>query len=341
VPDDDQPSQPVPEHQLAPEPAVAGGPVSLSERLAQLRAEVAAPKPAASAPAKKAAAKKTPAKKAAAKKAPPKAVEKSPAKKAPAKSAPPKKAAAKAPAKKAPAKMAPAKAVPAVPPAVPAATAAAPARKLPPPPPPPPPVVEVPTVERPPAVEVLPPRGNPAWVRVLLALTGLLLAAAAGLGAAAFVASGDETWSSTAAVRFLPAGGAPADTAVKNYQTLLPDLTTDAAGVAGVPQDDVRKDLKGTRLGADQLEVTARAADPAEAERLAGAGAERVVARVLEDEKASAPADQLQAVVSDSAQPAEQTKPSREVELAAGLLAGGAVLLLALVVAVAARRPRD
>jgi hypothetical protein len=203
-------------------------------------------------------------------------------------------------------------------------------------------VVEVPTVERPPAVEVLPPRGNPAWVRVLLALTGLLLAAAAGLGAAAFVASGEETWSSTAAVRFLPPGGAPADTAVEGYLALLPCLTTDAASAADVRQDDVRKDLKGTRLGADQLEVTARAADPAEAERLAGAGAERVVARVLEDEESSSalPSDRLQAVISDSAQPADKTRPSREVELAAGLLAGGAVLLLALVLAVRSRAPR-
>ncbi|HUR13574.1 MAG TPA: hypothetical protein VM097_03670, partial [Mycobacteriales bacterium] len=376
------PPQPEPEalegadaEPASPPPPPAG---SLAERLAALQAEVgpepvAVRRPPAKKPAKKVAKKaakasvKAPAK-AAVKaapgtKVPAKAPAKAAAKKAAAKEAPvkaPAKAPAKAPVTKtgAGARAAVASAVPAGAAAVPPARAGTrPPRAVPvadlgqdpapkarkPPPPPPPPVAPEPVVELPPPLEGAPPRRNPGWVTALLALTALLLVAAAGLGAGAFVARGEKTWSSTAPVRFLPPAGGAADSAVANYLAQLPSLTDGATSVARVPSGDVRDDLRGRRVGSDQLEVTAHAADPDQAERLAAAGAEAVVARVAVDQQSSAspPAERLRAVVAGSAEEAERTRPSRSLELVVGLLAGGTMLLIVLLVVIASRKPRD
>jgi hypothetical protein len=292
-------------------------------------AEVAAPAVAVAAPAVKPAAKKTPAKKAAAKKAPAK---KAPAKKAPAK---------KAPAKKAPAAAAALATAPVtMPGAEPAATMLPPVSA-----PEPPPV----HLEELFPATVLPaePRRLSTGARFLVTLTVLLLAAAAGMGGAALVENGAETWRSTLSVRLVP-GAATTGTstlvaAQTRYAEKLPTFTSQVATVAGVPTADVRHDLAADRVGTDQLRVVAQARTSTQAESLAIRAASSLVKIVPEDQAATVanPADRVTALVSGYVTRAERTRPSDVLALVVGGAAALAVLLLAGSLALLARGRDD
>ncbi len=298
--------------QAAPE--IAAPPATAEE---EAPAATVAPvtKAATKAPAKRAA-KKAPAKKAVAKKAPAtEVVAKTPAKKAPAKKAPAKKAVAKkAPAKKA--TKAPAKKAPAT-------TVAAQTVAL---------------QEIFPTSTVGPePRARlSGGMRTLLVLTVLLVAAAAGLAMAAVVENGTETWRSSLTVRIAAGPATPnaaeaVATAQRQYAERLPGLTSSAAASTGVPGGDIRSDLKGQRVGSDQLRVVASAATPGEAQALAGSGASTVVDQLAQDQ-AGAVTDErerLSALASGYVTEAERTRPSDLVALLVGGAAALAVLLLA------------
>lgn len=274
-----------------------------------------------------------------------KAVKKAPAKKAPAKAgaqAAPRPAAKKAPAKRAPAKKAAAAAAGPVHEANHDADAAPVARLAPPAvprvmpadePPAPRPVV----AETPGAVDVVPPRRG-GGLRALMILTVVLLAAAVGMGAAAGVLSGTETWESTAAVRVGPSQGGTPVSGLDDYRYRAAGLTTDARGVAGVPEEDVRADLAATVEGAE-IRVTAAAAHADQAELLAATGAERLVSLITRDQQESVPlaADRLRAEVSAVASEADRTEPSVALAAGAGGLTAAGVLLLGLLVVL---RPR-
>lgn len=303
-------------------------------------AEVAAP--AAAALAVKPAAKKAqkaPAKKAPAKKA---AATKAPAKKAPA---------TKALAKKAPAKKAPATPAAALATAVAATPGAEPAATMLPPVSPPvtaPEPAPVHLEELFPAT-VLPaePRRLSTGARFLVTLTVLLLAAAAGMGGAALVENGAETWRSTLTVRLVP-GAATTGTstlaaAQSRYAEKLPTFTSQVATVAGVPTADVRHDLAADRLGTDQLRVVAQARTSTQAESLAIRAASSLVKIVPEDQAATVtnPADRVSALVSGYVTRAERTRPSDVLALVVGGAAALAVLLLAGSLALLARGRDD
>ncbi len=308
--------------------------IALAERLKQLEERLTVPieEPVGEPPVVEVEAPPAPAKKAPAKKAP--------AKKAPAAKAPP----AKAPAKKAPAAKAPAKKAPAR-----TTTQAADVS-----------LVKVPSArqpvrtepEPPPAVEPNPVepvpsgKGNPRWVSAFIALTVLLFASAVGMGAAALVLSGAETWQSSAAVRLLP-GEAPTvaeEVALRagqvRYAKQVPTLSLIVVEQAEIPEADRRGNLFTELRGADQLVVSARAGQPFQAERFAAAAADLLVAALPGDQETAGvrQGDRLAAVVSESASPAERIRPSQVRAIGLGALSGVTILLLALAVAV--RRPR-
>ena len=303
--------------------------------------KAAAKKPAAKkAPAKKAPAKKAPAKKAAAKKPAAKKApaKKAPAKKAAAKKAPAKKAAAKkAPAKKAPAKKAPARATPL--PVVtgePMAVSSAPTRPKPPRVAEPPAAAPAAVPALPPAATTVVPRQNPGWVRWLVALTVLLLAAAVGLGVAALVVNGPDTYRSDASVQ-LVSGPAPSANVLsslaagqRRYVDKVPSLTDDAAQAAGVPRDAVTSDLRAVSVGGSGIELRAEATDAAAAVRLADAGARVLVTYVKNDQVSVTPSqgDRLSADVLGSPTRAELVSPTTTRAALAGAAAGGSALLL-------------
>jgi len=281
-------------------------------------------------------------------------VAKAPANKAPAKKAPAK--ATTAPAKKAPAKKAAAKKAPAktggtttagvrrgvpAPPArpLPRPTAGAATPAPPPPAAPPPPRVVAPTT-------VVPAqRKSSRGARVLAVLSVLLLAVAAGLGTAAYVLTGEQTWESRAAVR-LVAGPAPTvdpTTAVRNgvdrYGDKVPGFTLTAATAMGVPQDDVRGSFETANPEPDVIGIVVRASHRNQAVLLAGAAANELIKTVTQDEKTVAPsaADRLAAVVTGTATTPERTRPDDAVAGLAGGLAALAVLLVGGLVAILRR----
>jgi len=308
----------------------------IEEHEAAAEPEPAAP-PVKKAPAKKAAAKKAPekavgakapAKKAVAAKAPAKAPAKSSAAKSPAAKAP----AAKAPAKKAPAKKAPPKKAVAAsdvePTPVRRAEAAAPGVA--------PAAVDIVPGMRP---EPLPGsvRGTPVFFRVLLRLTVLLLAAAAGLGAAAWVESGEKSFQASAAVRLVPGEAPTVDPAAAlqeartRYVAHPPISTPVVASSAGIPFDDVRSALKLTKAGKAEIVVTAEAADGAEAQYLAAVAVDSLLKAVAADQLPVAhPGDRLSAVVSRSVSLPEKSSPSTARAGLAGGLASALVLMVAL-----------
>jgi hypothetical protein len=334
VPDDDLsaalPSEP------APQPVrVLDAPDAAPE------ADLAAPLPVVTTPplrpaARRAAPGKAPAKAAA---------KKTPAKKAPAKAAPakagPAKAVSKAPAKRAAATKAPVKKAPAQAPAVAAV-----------------PVLEVPAAAPAPAtvdfaellgIEPAPPRSMSGAARFVLTLVALLLAGAVGMGAAALVESGQETWRSSVTVRLTPGTAPSGDAAAavtagqRRYADKLPTLTTAIATAAGVPQGDVRRDLRVRSLGGDRLEVAADAASAAEAKALAVQVANTLVNGIPGDQAATVtnPGDRLGALLSDYPTTPERTRPSDVLAVVVGVVAATAVLLLALSLALLARGSDD
>jgi len=330
-------AEPEPEPELAqPEPPQAEAPEPVAVELVSAK-KAAAKKPAvkkvpAKTTAAKASAAKTTAAKAAAKKAAPttaaaEAVTKVPAKKAPAKAAGVTRPAAKRTAPRAvPAEILAEAVEPAV--AV-AALDVVPGLRL----------------EQSSASGVV--EGRPAWARVLVFVTVLLLAGAAGLGAAALVESGSQSWRSSAAVRLLPGEAPTVDpgAAVKagqtGYAARVPVTTSAVAGKAAVPSGDVRGDLEAAAYGEDEVLVTARAAHGWEAERLAAAATDALVASIALDQErvAEHPGDRLMPLIAQAPTAAEQTSPSDLRAGLAGGLAGAGVLLLALL-RIAFRRER-
>lgn len=300
------------------------------------------------APAKKAA-KKAPAKKAVATKAPAK---KAVAAKAPAKKAAAKKSAAKkAPAKKAVAGTADNAVLAAAAAAVAGAELSAAAM------PPLAPVAEPEAHVEPAATRekevsfhgpatVLPSeRGLPAGARLLVTLTVLLLAAAVGMGAAALVEHGQETWRSTLTVRFVPGIAASGDLsaqiskAQQAYADQVPGLTSEVARTTGVPVGDVRHALSAKPLGKDQIEVSAEAARGPQAEAMVIRASYAVMTRVPKDQVATvaSPAERVNALVSGYATRPERTRPDDRLALVVGIAAGLAVLMLAGTLALIAR----
>ena len=329
-----------PARHARPEP---DAPSAAPEVVTEVSADEAA---AALASAAEKAAEKTPAKAAAPKTATPK---KAPAKKAPAKAP----AAKKAPAKTATSATAPKKAPaakkalakrpsladsapattpwPVRPPAVPPAPPSRPAAV----PPPPTPAPAAPVVAAPPRA----PRERDGVVRFLVALAVLLLAAAAGLGAAALVEHRDSTYKAGTVVRLAPGPDptAPIDqtiaTGVSKYADLAAThaFTLNAAQRAGLTGSALQGDVQAAQSGTDSVALTVFASTSKQARALAAAAGDGLVEAVNIQETVDQPSagDRLAAAVVGDPSPASKTAPKTSSAWIAALLAGGAVLVLA------------
>jgi hypothetical protein len=195
-----------------------------------------------------------------------------------------------------------------------------------------------------PVVDVVPrDRRKPRWARFFIALTVLLLAAAAGLGVASVVMLGETTWTAEAAVR-LAAPQAPTTdpvaalrSALDRYTAAVPTLTASSATVAGVPAADVRGDLGATTRGTDQVVVIAKAASSTEAQALATTAAQGLVTTVTEDQRTVRDGDRIGAAAGEVSTP-ERTSPSDARAAAGGGIAAGAVLVLGLLIGFRPRR---
>jgi hypothetical protein len=191
-------------------------------------------------------------------------------------------------------------------------------------------------------------RGRSRGGRVLATLALLLLAAAAGLGVAAYVESGDETWRSTVAVQLYPGpvSTIDPDTALKNgvatYIAKVPGLTLASAQQMGIPVDDVRGDLDASEIEPGVIGIAAQAAHSNQAALLAGAGATDLINLVKEQEKTTVPNryDRLIPVVAASVTPPERTRPDDAVAALAGGLTALTVLLVGGLVAIVRRSAR-
>jgi hypothetical protein len=267
-----------------------------------------------------------------------------PAPKAPAKRSP-----VKAPARKAPVKAPAKKAVATRPPARSAAKQRVPRAIVAPPPLLSEPVAMAATEDVVPGLQLAPvPTGrhdaNPTWVRVLVRLTMVLLAAAAGLGAAAVVLNGTPTWKAEVAVQ-LRAPEAPTtdptvalSVALHRYAAAVPASTSSAESLTRVPAQDVRGELRGTTRGPDKVVVTAAAASSDAARALAVAGAQSLLDTVQKDQAQVRQGDRVVAVLADSGIRARRTEPTRARAVAAAGLAAGAVLVLGLLALLRPRR---
>lgn len=291
--------------------------------------------------------------------APAKAPAKRPAKKAPVplatpvKKAPVKKAAAKTPAVKAPAAKAPAaKRAPAkklavpepgtppltpwpvsqapVPaPAVVAAPPAAPAPVVPP---------AAPVAAVAPAAEA-PSKGDDGLLRFLIMLAVLLLAAAAGLGAAAFVEHRDTSYRAEVLVQLAPGPDPAAPVAdalaqgVERYasQTSAHPFTATAVRRAGLSPSASKGDVVGKAHGTNQVELVVLAATAQEARTFATGAGDALVELVNLDQVVSqaSPGDRLSAAVIGEPQGVTKAAPKDRDAWIAAVLAAAAVLVLA------------
>jgi hypothetical protein len=187
----------------------------------------------------------------------------------------------------------------------------------------------------------------PRALAALVVLSVLMLAAAAGLGAAVLLRSRPHTWTSTSAVRVLPG---PAPTIDPPAAAISSAMTRGAVHVAystalvrdtaRIPARDLRGDLSGKAVAPDQVVITARARDAAQAEQLAQIAAEALQQWIGQDQqqRAATPGDRLDSVISRAATNAELTDPSRTRIATAAGVAAAVVLLLALLVRRLVRR---
>ncbi|MCW2544599.1 MAG: hypothetical protein JWM40_2151 [Frankiales bacterium] len=339
-----------------------------------------AEQPPSSTPAKKAV-KKAPAKKAPAKKAPAKkAAKKAPAKRAPAKKAGTKKAAPRASimnriseleerfAAEEPPAVAPITVAPPVPEVAPE-VALRPARRTPPPiavlPELAPPVAALPPLPRTvppslsedalvdasvgqgPAVRRRSASAPTALVRTLMVGVAVLLAIAAGLIAAAYVKDRPATWRAESVVALTaPTVGTGAEetgVARRRYMTLAHSaaFTGGAASFSGVQPGRVKSLISAREGKPGEVVLSARAATPADAARLAEGASRQLALTVLEDQRSLLdPAQRIGTqVLRPSSQPVRVSPRDRSI-LLAGLLGFLDVLLVALMVGLFGNRPR-
>lgn len=351
-------------------PTKAPGDVTAPEAPAQLLAEgsaegsaeepveTPAAAPAAAPPIAKPVA--APAKRAPAKKAAAKAAKRAPAKPAMAKPVPVEKTAAPAtgvtaeqaapPAKRPPARKAVKKSLAVPPPTpgpeVPAEPRSARPRTAPPPTPRRRPRAELPFPEAmtqqaplPTAVRVAPSGERDGVVRFLVTLAVLLLAAAAGLGAAALVEHRETRYRADTVVRIEP-GPAPTQPdsivvalGVRKYATLAakPAFTAAAAQHAGLARSAAEDDVVATAGGADEVRLTVSADSSRHARALAIGAGEALVELVDLQEAAdqASAGDRLLPVVLGEPSAVTKDGPERGRVWLLALLAAGAVLVLA------------
>ena len=197
-------------------------------------------------------------------------------------------------------------------------------------------------------VRPAPPLGT--GLRVLVALTVLLLAAAAGLGAAAAVESGPMTWEVAATVQLAP-GDAPSQNptdalaaGVARYRAKVTNrsFTALSAFRAGLPAGQVREQVTAGPGAKGELRLTARAATVASARALAAAAVQGLIETVTSDQQLAAPSrgDRLTASGTGPTGSAVRVAPrDRDAWLAGGLTAGAVLLFTA--VALLLRRGRS
>ena len=182
-------------------------------------------------------------------------------------------------------------------------------------------------------------RESDGVVRFLVLLAVLLLAAAAGMGAAAFVEHRDSTYKASTVVR-LDAGPDPTlpieDTVAQGMTTYTAaasahSFTATAEQRAGVAASAVQGDVQAAQRAPRQITLTVLASTSAEATKLAtGAGDAFVELVNLQEAVNQASAgDRLAAVVVGPEDGVVKTAPKARDAWIAALLAAGAVLVLA------------
>ncbi|MFN2538558.1 MAG: hypothetical protein ABR549_10465 [Mycobacteriales bacterium] len=197
----------------------------------------------------------------------------------------------------------------------------------------------------------VPAREGDGLLRFLVMLAVLLLAAAAGLGAAAFVEHRDTSYRAVLVVQLTP-GPDPAGSVedaiaqgVTRYvsQASAPTFTETAARRADVAGSDVKGDVMAKQRGTDQVELEVRASTAAQAKTLAAGAGDALVELVNLDQVVSQPSagDRLSAAVIGEPERIGKAAPKDRDAWIAGALAAGAVLVLAAVAAVlrVSRRP--
>jgi hypothetical protein len=193
--------------------------------------------------------------------------------------------------------------------------------------------------EPPSDVTVVPASSFGAGLKLAVALIVLLLAGAAGVGAAAAVESRPATWESTALVQLTP-GAAPSKTpdlsvAVVRYRGKVANssFTALSAFKAGVTNSHVRDSIASRSVGGDELRLVAHGSTAQAASALAAAAAQNLVETVTSDQQLEAPAkgDRLRATVAALDGSAVRVQPTDRDAALAGALAAGAVLLISAV----------
>ncbi len=189
-------------------------------------------------------------------------------------------------------------------------------------------------------------RPRPAGLGAVVLVVLALLAAAAGLGAAALVKSREATWQARGSVAFLPGAdvndveGAQA----LGKQTYLPrvqnsSFTAQAVFKAGLADGEVREDLQVVPYGDSGLTLVASASSAPGAVALANAAVVTLVSTVESDQVLTQPEPGLRLTPSavGPATTAERVTPSTTSITVAGVLTGLAVLVLGLALLVLRR----
>jgi hypothetical protein len=197
---------------------------------------------------------------------------------------------------------------------------------------------------------VEPARARDGVARFLVTVAVLLLAAAAGLGAAAFVEHRDSTYRSSVVVRLDP-GPAPA---LATGQTLSAggttylrlaathEFTVTAATRAGLATSDVQGDVQTHQRAPRQIELDVFAKTGKEAQALATGAGDAFIDLVNLNEAATqtSAGDRLLAAVVAPPEAVSKTAPKDRDAWIAGGLAAGVVLVLAGVTALLTRTRR-
>jgi hypothetical protein len=193
------------------------------------------------------------------------------------------------------------------------------------------------------------PQPEVAGLKAIVTVIVLLLATAAGLGAAAVVASRPATWEARSVVALLPAetptvaSDAFGD-GVKRYREKVgsTSFTALAALEAGLEDAQVRENIRALPGRRGEMVVVARTVTADASLKLANAAAAQLVLAIVDDQAkvALTSGDRLGATVKNLAPSTTRVTPTDSQAALAGLLAGGAVLLIAGVLALLAR-PRE
>lgn len=181
-------------------------------------------------------------------------------------------------------------------------------------------------------------RERDGLLRFLVVLAVLLLAAAAGLGAAALVEHRDSTYRAEVVVQLSP-GPDPAgsvDDAIASGVTSYASkasshaFTVTAAQRASVSTADVKGDIVGEAHGKNQVRLAVLAETATQARTLAVGAGDALVELVNEDQAVNEPSagDRLSAAVQGEPAAAVKTAPDDSDAWIAGGLAAAAVLVL-------------